>query len=216
MKSAKKLAQRLLRPCEIDNSSILKRFEEVPREFFVPKDYRNLAYSQASIPISQEPKRLMTEPLMLAKILSIPTLLETDNALILGGETGYCAALIAPLVKSVLNLESDSNLVKLSSRYLKQQGILNVTNKTSPDLNIPNSEENFDLILMMHPTTVLDSAIKHRLNHGGRLICQIQKGLMVQVQLYTKAQNCHQINQKRIFEYTIESPQILPQNNFKF
>ena len=73
----------------------------------------------------------MTEPLMLAKILSIPTLLETDNALILGGETGYCAALIAPLVKSVLNLESDSNLVKLSSRYLKQQGILNVTNKTS-------------------------------------------------------------------------------------
>lgn len=98
-----------LRTVGIIDADVIRAFEAVPREAFVPAPLANLAYADAALEVA--PGRYLLEPLVLGLLLENARVVPTDRVLVVGAATGYSAAIIAAIgARRVLALESDPAL----------------------------------------------------------------------------------------------------------
>ena len=96
-----------IRPSDVTDRRIPRAMLEVPREVFVPAAARATAYLDDQIKItgSSGGPRFLLAPRVLAKMLQHLEVAETDSVLDIGGATGYSAAILSKLAKSVIALE---------------------------------------------------------------------------------------------------------------
>ncbi|RVQ67879.1 protein-L-isoaspartate O-methyltransferase [Croceicoccus ponticola] len=97
-----------LRVSGINDPIILAAFDAVPRENYVAGDQRAIAYVDRSLPLGEG--RSLSAPLSQARLVSEAMPKPTDKTLLVGGGTGYLAAVLAPLVASLDVVEDDSRL----------------------------------------------------------------------------------------------------------
>ena len=71
----------------------------VPRERFFPEDKASLAYLDLDVAVNEPgtPLRRLLKPMVLAKLISIADVRQTDHVLDVGCATGYSTALLARL-----------------------------------------------------------------------------------------------------------------------
>ena len=98
-----------LRGLGITERSLLAAFESVPHERFVPPDYADYAYKDASLPIGHG--QSITSPLILARLLSVLDAAGTGKLLDVGTGSGYSAMLASRLCRRVFSLETDKALL---------------------------------------------------------------------------------------------------------
>ena len=103
-------------PHGVNNARLVHALNEVPRELFVPQDL--LAQAYMDTPVDLEPGRTVLCPLTIAKMLDSVPLLQAHNVLNVGAGTGYVAALLSYLVRSVVALEDGGE------RYLRLKSTL--------------------------------------------------------------------------------------------
>jgi protein-L-isoaspartate(D-aspartate) O-methyltransferase len=99
-----------LRTVGIIDADVLRGFESVPREAFVPADMAGLAYADAAIEVA--PGRALLEPLVLGLLLEHARIMPSDRVLVIGAATGYSAAVVAQIAPATLALESDPDLAQ--------------------------------------------------------------------------------------------------------
>lgn len=99
-----------LRTVGIIDADVIRGFESVQREAFVPADMAGLAYGDASLEVA--PGRALLEPLVLGLLLERARILRTDRVLVIGAATGYSAAVAAQIAPATLALESDPALAQ--------------------------------------------------------------------------------------------------------
>ena len=102
-----------LRVSGVGDAAVLAAMGALPRELFVPAAARATAYIDRAVPLgagSDGELRVLAPPLSHGAMLSeaAPTL--DDAALLVGGGTGYLAALLGPLVGSLHVVESAAGL----------------------------------------------------------------------------------------------------------
>ena len=90
-----------LRPSKVTNQFVLDAFMTIPREEFVGKQQRVLAYVDEDLPLSGG--RCLMEPMVLARLLQALQIQPDDNLLIVGAGCGYGAAITAKLAGSVIS-----------------------------------------------------------------------------------------------------------------
>lgn len=88
-----------LRVSGINDPELLAAFASVPREDYVAADQRANAYVDRALPLGGG--RSLTAPLSQARLLLEAAPRAHDKALLVGGGTGYLAAVLAPLVASL-------------------------------------------------------------------------------------------------------------------
>lgn len=81
------------------SAPILEAFRTVPREDYVPEAVRGLVYADEDLPLGNG--HFLMEPAILARMLEAAGVTAEDRALSIGDSTGYCAAILAMLAKSV-------------------------------------------------------------------------------------------------------------------
>lgn len=101
-----------LRTSGINEPYLLDAIARVPREDFVPASARAVAYNDRQIPLGGG--RVMTAPLSQARLLLEAKPALTDKVLLIGGGSGYLAAVLAPLVASLDVVESDDALAAMA------------------------------------------------------------------------------------------------------
>lgn len=101
-----------LRTVGIIDVDVLRAFEAVDREAFVPADFINLAYADAAIEVA--PGRWLLEPMTLALLLQNARVVPSDRVLVVGAATGYSAAIVAHIGARTLALESDAALAAVA------------------------------------------------------------------------------------------------------
>ncbi|CAM5645515.1 Protein-L-isoaspartate O-methyltransferase [Mycolicibacterium aubagnense] len=104
-----KMVDGQLRTTDVTNAPVLDAFLAVPREAFLAASQSDLAYIDEDIRlagVAGEP-RYMMEPSPLAKLLQLAEISADDTVLDVGTGTGYSAAILSRLAKSVVALESD-------------------------------------------------------------------------------------------------------------
>ncbi len=96
-----------LLPNRVDDSRVVAAMREVPRERFVPRELRGVAYVDEDIAIA--PGRHLMEPRVFARLLQAAEIRETDVVLDVGCGRGYSTAVMARLAGAVVALESDGS-----------------------------------------------------------------------------------------------------------
>ena len=87
-----------LRESGIVNSNVLSALETIPREKFIPENYRNQAYENMALPIGDN--QTISQPYVVAKMTE---LLEIKNHKVLeiGTGSGYQCAILSKLIRRI-------------------------------------------------------------------------------------------------------------------
>lgn len=154
-----------LRPNRITDKALLARFAVVPREVFVPEALAGTAYVDA--PQGLEGGREMFSPMVLAHLLQGLAVDETSAVMVVAGNTGYSAALLAGLVAKVVCVDDDKVLVAAAKKNL--EGLKNVTCvQAAVDVGAPKQGP-YDAILLDAAVGHVPSALVAQLKDGGKL-----------------------------------------------
>src|SRR5580692_10443689 len=113
-----------VRPNDVTDTRIHDAMREVPRERFVPAARRAVAYADMTVEVAQG--RFLLDPRSFAKLLQLAQIGPEDRVLDVGGATGYSAAVMARLAKSVVALEQDADLLRIADDTLRSVGVHNV------------------------------------------------------------------------------------------
>jgi len=108
----------------ITKPELLAVLRQVPRHLFVPGDVVNMAYEDGPLPIGSE--QTISQPYIVALMTSLLALEGDENVLEVGTGSGYQAAILAGLVKTVHTIERHQALADRSQKILNDLGIDNV------------------------------------------------------------------------------------------
>jgi protein-L-isoaspartate(D-aspartate) O-methyltransferase len=100
-----------LRPSGVNDARVLAAMAAAPREDYVPAHRRAVAYSDRAVPLGAG--RVLAPPLSHGRMLTEAMPTAADKALIVGGGSGYLAALLAPLVGTLHVVESETALDRI-------------------------------------------------------------------------------------------------------
>ena len=109
-----------LRRRGIDDPRVLEAFERVPRELFVPVELREHAYADRALPIGSG--QTISQPFMVATIVSELGLRGHERVLDVGTGSGYQAAVLAELAREVVTIERVPELAERARRALAGAG----------------------------------------------------------------------------------------------
>lgn len=156
-----------IRPNRVTDERILEAMGTIPRELFVPKARRALAYADEAVEIA--PGRYLMEPMLVARLIEAAAIRPTDAVLLVGAANGYAAAVLAKLASAVVALESDSALAAEAGRLLGQIGADTVAVIEGPlGLGYPRQAP-YDAIVFDGAVEDIPQAIVSQLADGGRL-----------------------------------------------
>jgi protein-L-isoaspartate(D-aspartate) O-methyltransferase len=166
-----------IRPNKVTDPLLLAAFLEIPREQFLPKARRGVAYVDEDIEVGEG--RHLMEPMVLARLLQVAEAKPTDIALDIGCATGYSTAILARLCDTVVAVESSRRLAAEATAVLSRLGIDNVAVIEGPlDKGYPKQAP-YDVILFSGAVAQVPDAILEQLGEGGRLVCVVDDGSRV-------------------------------------
>jgi len=103
---------------------LLQALRSVPRHRFVPLDVQDQAYNDSPLPIGSG--QTISQPYIVALMTSLAGLKGDENVLEIGTGSGYQAAVLACLAKTVHTIERHAALSGWASSTLDQLGYNNV------------------------------------------------------------------------------------------
>jgi protein-L-isoaspartate(D-aspartate) O-methyltransferase len=109
-----------LRTTGVNDPRVVAAMGAVPRERFVPAERCALAYADALVPVGHG--RQLNPPMALGRMLTEARLGGEERALVIGAATGYSAAVLARLVRSVVALEEEPELAAFARSALAGTG----------------------------------------------------------------------------------------------
>ena len=95
-----------LRPNRIDDPRLLEAMREVPRERFLPKILRGVAYADEDLRLPGGGH--LIEPLVLARLIQAARIRPQDVVLVVGCTTGYAAVVLARMAATLILLQLDA------------------------------------------------------------------------------------------------------------
>ena len=175
-----------IKPNRVTSHELLDALGYVPRELFVPSASRGYAYADSDIRVSDA--RSLLKPMVLARLLQDAEVQPTDIALVVAGNTGYAAAVLARLAETVICVEDDAELARAASTVLDQLQIDNVAVLTK-DATLGHAEQApYDVILIDGVVDEVPRGLLDQLAEGGRLVTVVSgDGPMGTARLYLRA-----------------------------
>jgi protein-L-isoaspartate(D-aspartate) O-methyltransferase len=169
-----------IRTNDVTDPRLLSAMLEVPREAFVPRAKRALAYLDLDIAVTEpgqgKPSRCLLKPMTIAKLINAAAIAEGEHVLDVGCGSGYSSALMARLAGSVVALDEDPMLVVQTKEALAVTGVANVEVVTGPLPKGWRAQAPFDAIVVEGAVETPPSDLFAQLRDGGRLVCVLGAG----------------------------------------
>jgi protein-L-isoaspartate(D-aspartate) O-methyltransferase len=166
-----------IRPNKVTDPLLLAAFLELPREQFLPKAKRGVAYVDEDVELGEG--RYLMEPMILARLLQSAEVKPTDIALDIGCGSGYSTAILARLCDTVVAVESSRKLVAEASAVLARLGIDNAAVIEGPLDRGYAKQAPYDVILFSGAVAEVPGVILDQLGEGGRLVAVLDDGSRV-------------------------------------
>ncbi len=155
----------------VRDTAVLQAFRTVPRELFVPRNLRDSAYEDAPLPIPGG--QTISQPYIVAYMLSLLALQPTDRVLEVGTGSGYAAALLSQIVAEVYTVERREELVDYARKRLAEVGCTNVWVKHGDgSLGWPEHAP-YNAILVSAGSPEVPQALQEQLAINGRLVIPV-------------------------------------------
>jgi protein-L-isoaspartate(D-aspartate) O-methyltransferase len=171
-----------LRAWEVLDDRVLRAFAETPREDFVPRDYRDLAFADVEIPLGHG--QTMLAPKVEGRIAQALQVERIDDVLVVGTGSGYFTACVARLAKRVTSVDIFPDLVAAAEPKIAACGIRNVELRVA-DVLTWSERERFDAIAVTSSLPELDPRFVEMLRTQGRLFVVVGRKPAMEAQLLT-------------------------------
>lgn len=183
-----KMVDGQIRTTDVTSAPLLAALLAVPREEFVAPRQRDLAYIDEDIRISDGPEgpRYLMEPSPLAKLIQLAEVGADDAVLDVGAATGYCAAVLSRLARSVVALESDPALAETAASTLSALGCDNVVVVKGPLQEGHAGKAPYDVIFVGGSVEQVSESLFDQLGEGGRLVAVEGRGNAGVARLFLK------------------------------
>lgn len=163
----------------------------VPRERFVPTSMVALAHSDSDLLVKEatptSPARYLMAVGSFARLVQEAAIGSADTVLDVGCATGYSAAVLAHLAKSIIALETDERLAALATETLIDLGLDNVDVVTGPLEEGWPDAAHYDVILIGGSIETVPVHLTEQLAVGGRLVAVIGRSNAALGTVYTKS-----------------------------
>jgi len=161
------MIEQQIRPWEVLDQRVLDLMSEVPREDFVPKDYRQLAFADTNIPLPHD--QVMMSPKLEGRLLQALMLTPKDTVLEIGTGSGYLTALLAKSTRHVDSVDIFADVVETAQDQLNALNINNVSLQVGDAINGWNTDTHYDVIVLTGSVPLLQSHFQEQLKEGGGL-----------------------------------------------
>ncbi len=160
-----------LRESGISDAKILSAIEKIPREKFIPENFRNQAYDNLALPIGDN--QTISQPFVVAKMTQLLELESKHKVLEVGTGSGYQSAVLSKLVRRVYTIERIKNLSIKAENIFKELKISNIVTKYA-DGNLGWKEQiPFDRIIITAATSHISKEILSQIDEGGIIVSPI-------------------------------------------
>ena len=162
-----------LRESGINDSEVLSAIEKIPRELFIPQNFRNQAYDNIALPISEN--QTISQPFIVAKMTQLLELNKAHKVLEIGTGSGYQCAILSLLSRRVYTIERIRSLLREAELLFNKLKISNIVTKYA-DGNLGWKEQiPFDRIIFTAATPKISTDIFDHISEGGIIVCPIIK-----------------------------------------
>ena len=170
MEEAKRKLMARLRE-EVPDGRVVDAMERVPREVFVPIEYRDAAYEDTALPIAEG--QTISQPFMVATMIEALEPRRSDRVLEVGTGSGYQAAILAELAREVITVERIKTLEDSARDQLTSLGYHNITVHLSEDHIGWITDAPYDGIIVAAAAPKLIRGLLDQLADGGRLVIPV-------------------------------------------
>jgi protein-L-isoaspartate(D-aspartate) O-methyltransferase len=157
----------------IRDVAVLAAMAAVPRELFVREPYRDYAYEDTPLPISGG--QTISQPYVVAYMLSALKLRPGERVLEIGTGSGYAAALLSRIVQQVYTVERIPELAEYARRRLEKLGYDNVQVLLGDGTLGWPEHAPYDGIIVAAGGPAVPPALREQLAVGGRLVMPVGK-----------------------------------------
>ncbi|MBY8975833.1 protein-L-isoaspartate O-methyltransferase [Rhodobacteraceae bacterium NNCM2] len=174
-----------VRPSDVTRYALIDAMLRIPREQFVPRSKREIAYAETEVEIA--PGRALLAPRTFAKMVEAAGIRSTDLVLELCPATGYSTAILASMAEMVVSIEGDEGLSAQAQGLLEGLGVNNAV-VTSGDPTAGDAAHGpYDLIFVNGSVEQIPSVLTDQLKAGGRLVAIVNDGATSACYVYTRS-----------------------------
>src|SRR5256886_15380267 len=150
---------------------VLAAMRKVPREEFVPAEFRAESYTDRPLPIGYD--QTISQPFIVAFMTEALRLAPGDRVLEIGTGSGYQAAILAELVAEVYSIEIIEPLAKTAEATLERLGYKNVHVKAGDGYKGWPEHAPFDAVTVTCAPDHVPQPLIDQLKEGGRMIIPV-------------------------------------------
>jgi len=173
-----------IQPCNVRDDKVLELLQRMPREDFVPANYKEHAFTDINIPLGDGQE--MWSPKLEAYLLQALQVQDQEKVLEIGTGTGYFTALLASQARHVITVDIDADMQKRAEEKLKAHQISNVTYEVGDGAAGWDAHKPYDVIVVTGSLPVLPETFQRNLSVGGRLIAIVGDAPAMEAILITR------------------------------
>lgn len=175
----------------ITDESVLKAFFKVPRHKFVPEEIGHLAYNDSPLSIGEG--QTISQPYIVALMMQILELKNSDKVLEIGTGSGYQTALLAEIVENVYTVERINSLIREAEELLNKMNYNNIYYKYGDGTlgwkdGTPIQNE-FDKIIVAAAAPDIPESLTSQLAMNGKLIIPTGNRTFQQLVVITRTED---------------------------
>ena len=164
----------------IQDEKVIDAFLKVPRDFFVPEEYKIHAYEDRPLPIGRG--QTISQPYIVALMTELLELKGSERILEIGGGSGYQAAILAEILKEgeVYSIEYDGVLAEELQKRMRKLGIDNVYIKDGDGYYGWEEYSPYERIIITCATPHIPEPLIQQLKIGGIVVAPVGRSVFGQ------------------------------------
>ncbi len=156
---------------EVSDPRVLAAMEAVPRDRFVPAEYRDDAYGDHPLPIGYG--QTISQPYIVALMTQLLELKGHEKVLEIGAGSGYQAAILSLLAREVYSVERIPQLAEMARQRLGELGYHNVQIRVGDGYEGWPEHAPYDAIIVTCAAEEVPPPLVEQLADGGRMVIPV-------------------------------------------
>jgi len=196
----RQMVDQQIRTWEVLDPRVLDALSAVPRESFVPPEYRELAFADTPIPVGFG--QTMLAPNLQGRILQALSVSAADSVLEVGSGTGYLSACLSLLGGSTYSIDIHAGLVHAATANLRAVPQAKVQFEVR-DAYAAAPLGEYDAVAVTGSLPVYDARFERALRVGGRLFAIVGEAPVMDAVLVRRVDSNEWIRES-LFETVVE------------